>query len=118
MQHCKQFDLSDRSRNNDLFSSSSINQIIKKFENVSLVWSTILLISERCVYWRLKNLLVDLIDRVLVDTEIRIDVDLNDKLLSFYDVKLYSQISGQMYISNAMIDRYQVIEIEIDKKFR
>jgi hypothetical protein len=118
VQHSKQFGFDDRRWNSDLLSSSSINQIIKKFESVFLVWSMILIISERCVHWRLKNLLVDLIDRVRVDTEIRIDVDLNDKLFSFYDVKFYSQISGRMHISDAMIDRYQVIETEVDQKFR
>jgi hypothetical protein len=121
MQHCKQFDLSDRSRDDDLLASSSIYQIINKFEDITVIWATTLLIRKRSVNWCLENVLIwdktifwdkiDLIDRI------RVDIDLNDELLTPRGIKFDRQMSGCMHIPYAVISGHQMIRAEISQKF-
>ncbi len=58
MQHRKQFRLNDENRNDELFFNSSIDHIIKQFENVFFNAFLIKIIRKKSICWVFKDLFI------------------------------------------------------------
>jgi hypothetical protein len=58
MQHRKKFRFDDENRNDELFFDSSIDHIIKQFENVLFSVSSIKIIRKKSIRCAFKNLLI------------------------------------------------------------